>query len=195
MVSIKEAIKDFIDSDGVIEIPDIAFFNMYYGMKELLYRFEKITSSLSFEEEYPDEGERKDIYKQLHALDDFCSALRRQIKFRQAKHELMFQVQHDPRFDDPIATKQPVYDPNESQPVDQDDACCQARQCSTVDRDAAPAASSESLKDLLDMQVVAMGKGRCEDCPQDHYGTPCVKVELVGGYYICLAPTPNTVTE
>ena len=49
------------------------------------------------------------------------------------------------------------------------------------------------MKSLLDMQVVGVGNGKCEGCPQDHYGTPCVKVELVGGAYICLAPLPNSI--
>ena len=49
------------------------------------------------------------------------------------------------------------------------------------------------MKSLLDMQVVGVGNGKCEGCPQDHYGTPCVKVELVGGTYLCLAPLPNSI--
>lgn len=49
------------------------------------------------------------------------------------------------------------------------------------------------MKSLLDMQVIGVGNGKCEGCPQDHYGTPCVKVELVGGYYICLAPLHNSI--
>ena len=52
-----------------------------------------------------------------------------------------------------------------------------------------------SLKNLLGMQVIGVGQGKCVGCPQDHYGTPCVKVELIGGAYICLAPTSNTITE
>ena len=49
------------------------------------------------------------------------------------------------------------------------------------------------MKSLLGMQVVGVGNGKCEGCPQDHYGTPCVKVELVGGAYLCLAPLPNSI--
>ena len=159
--------------------------------KEMVQEFrsiQDIVNDIDFVFDY-NEDEQHLFYKLRAASEDHCNAVLKLIRF------LKVQEQSSQVCDDPIATKQPVYDPNESQPVDQDDACCQARQCSRVDRDAAPAASSESLKDLLDMQVVAMGKGKCEGCPQDHYGTPCVKVELVGGYYICLAPTPNTVTE
>lgn len=51
----------------------------------------------------------------------------------------------------------------------------------------------DSLKDLIGMQVLAFTNGKCESCPQDHYGTPCHKLELVGGTFICLAPLPNSI--
>lgn len=44
-----------------------------------------------------------------------------------------------------------------------------------------------SLKDLLGMEVVGVGKGKCDGCPMDHYQADCAKVELVGGDYLCLA--------
>lgn len=47
------------------------------------------------------------------------------------------------------------------------------------------------LKSLLGMEVIALTRAKCQSCPQDHYGTPCVKLELVGGIYICLAPKPQ----
>jgi len=56
-----------------------------------------------------------------------------------------------------------------------------------------PAESPESLKDLLGMEVVCVGDMPCDGCPHDHYGAPCVKVELVGGYHICLAAHPNSI--
>jgi hypothetical protein len=43
-----------------------------------------------------------------------------------------------------------------------------------------------SLKGLLGMKVVGVGKGKCEGCPMDHYQTDCCKVELVDGDYLCL---------
>jgi len=47
------------------------------------------------------------------------------------------------------------------------------------------------LKSLLGMEVIALTRAKCQSCPQEHYGTPCVKLELVGGIYICLAPKPQ----
>lgn len=46
---------------------------------------------------------------------------------------------------------------------------------------------SMSLRELLGMEVVGIGKGKCEGCPAEHYHAGCCKVELVGGDYICLA--------
>jgi hypothetical protein len=87
---------------------------------------------------------------------------------------------------------------------DADDACCQAR-AGRVDHDAAPAAAQtgDSLKSLKGMQVIKVCGPKCKDCPcgdglreypSGRDMSTCVKVELVGGYYLCLAPLP-IVTE
>ena len=65
-----------------------------------------------------------------------------------------------------------VQDPNESQPAD----------------------THVSLNDLLGMEVISVGDMPCDACNPDNYaGRPCVKVELVGGTYLCLAPRPNSI--
>lgn len=54
--------------------------------------------------------------------------------------------------------------------------------------------TGDSLKDLLGMEVISVGDMPCDACNPDNYaGRPCVKVELVGGYYLCLAPIPNSI--
>ena len=68
--------------------------------------------------------------------------------------------------------------------------------CSVGDGNAVvdePAITGESLKPLLGMQDIAIcGSDRkCQNCPQDN--EQCVKVELVGGFYLCLAPLPNSI--
>lgn len=89
------------------------------------------------------------------------------------------------------------------QDADIDDACCQAR-AGRVDHDAAPAASQtcDSLKELEGMQVIKVCSQKCKDCPcgdgpreypSGRDMSSCVKVELVGGYYLCLAPLPNSI--
>lgn len=52
------------------------------------------------------------------------------------------------------------------------------------------------LKDLLGMEVIKIvrpGNTLCDTCPLENYGAPCVKVELVGGIYLCLAAHPNSI--
>jgi hypothetical protein len=54
--------------------------------------------------------------------------------------------------------------------------------------------NSDSLKDLLGMEVISVGDMPCDACNPDNYaGRPCVKVELVGGTYLCLAPQPGSI--
>lgn len=74
-----------------------------------------------------------------------------------------------------------VQDPNESQPAD------------TV---------PESLKELVGMHVIKVCGPKCKDCPcgdglreypSGRDMSSCVKVELVGGYYLCLADLPNSI--
>lgn len=69
-----------------------------------------------------------------------------------------------------------TYDPNESQPVD-----------------VKPVITGDSLRNLLGMQVCRCNVP-CDVCAIDKRVGACVKLELVGGDYICLAPTPNTTT-
>lgn len=81
-----------------------------------------------------------------------------------------------------------AYDPNESQPVDLDDACCQVREHQPA---------GYAYKDLLGMEVMFVFPRchKCEYCTfrEGHNGSecPCVKVELVGGDYLCLAKRPK----
>lgn len=65
------------------------------------------------------------------------------------------------------------------QDADMDDACCQARNHNQPE--------GYTYKDLLGMKVICVGGSamKCEGCSWDCDN--CVKVELAGGDYICLA--------
>lgn len=75
----------------------------------------------------------------------------------------------------PCGRSTATYDPNESQPVD-----------------VSPAITGESLRNILGMQVCRCNVP-CDVCSIDKRVGACVKLELVGGDYICLAPLPNSV--
>lgn len=78
----------------------------------------------------------------------------------------------------------------------QDASCPVGGGCATVQdpNESQPADTHVSLNDLLGMEVISVGDMPCDACNPDNYdGRPCVKVELVGGTYLCLAPRPNSI--
>lgn len=77
------------------------------------------------------------------------------------------------------------------------DATCQVDDgIAVVDK---PVITGESLEQLVGTTVRLFHKPghKCEGCPYEvkSYGGKCEykKVELVGGYYLCLAPLPNSI--
>jgi hypothetical protein len=117
--------------------------------------------------------------------------LRGQIQRDREIPPLMMKAEHEPSFDAPRHC---------GQDADMDDACCQVRS-SRVDHTAAPAAVKElpdSISQLVGMQIVSAFRPgwKCEECAFSHidFARCEKKVELVGGYYLCLAPLP-IVTE
>lgn len=188
MEEIKKIIKDFIDSDVVVEVPDYALISLYGAMRSLFYKFDKMVTDIGFELLIPEEGEQRDIYKQRNALDDFCAALRRQIKFHQRNREvmeqMMFQTQHDPNFDD--------VDPEQK---------AQAMAMHHCGQDASRlVAYGDNLEQIIGARVRLFHTPghKCEECPYrvKSDGSSCKyhKVELISGHFICLTPNP-IITE
>jgi len=80
--------------------------------------------------------------------------------------------------------------------------CGQDATCQVDDGNAVvdkPIITGESLEQLVGTTVRLFHKPghKCEGCPYEvkSYGGKCEykKVELVGGYYLCLAPLPNSI--
>lgn len=80
---------------------------------------------------------------------------------------------------------------------DGQDATCQVGDGSAVVNEI-----PDSIKSLEGMQVIKVCGPKCKDCPcgdglreypSGRDMSSCVKIELVGGYYLCLAPLPNSV--
>lgn len=69
------------------------------------------------------------------------------------------------------------------------DASCQVDDGGAVVNEAQV---PNSIKSLIGMQVIDVKGEKCDYCVTK-YNAPCVKVELVGGTYICLAPLPNSI--
>ena len=72
--------------------------------------------------------------------------------------------------------------------------CRPGREKCQVGDGSAAVITGDSLNDLLGMEVISVGDMPCDACNPDNYaGRPCVKVELVGGTYLCLAHQPNSI--
>lgn len=70
------------------------------------------------------------------------------------------------------------------------------------DGSAAVNETPDSIKSLEGMQVIKVCGPKCKDCPcgdglreypSGRDASSCVKVELVGGYTLCLSPLPNSI--
>ena len=95
----------------------------------------------------------------------------------------MFKTQHDPNFDD--------VDPEQKAMAMSH--CGQDATCQVGDGSAVVKGQIGYDTRMIGMQVVGIGDMRCEGCPAEQYGEKCVKLELVDGTYLCLAPLPNSI--
>lgn len=80
--------------------------------------------------------------------------------------------------------------------------CGQDASCQVGDGSAVVNEVPDSIKSLEGMQVIKVCGPKCKDCPcgdglreypSGRDASSCVKVELVGGYYLCLTPLPNSI--
>lgn len=136
---------------------------VYKRIKERHAMFEATIKSVDFPFEYEEE-EQALILKEYHALEDYRDAMLRRMRYYKVRMKEL------------ASTESYGEEPEE---------------CSHCGQDVEEEPSI-SLKDLLGMEVVGVGKGKCDGCPMDRYQADCCKVELVGGDYICLAkPKPE----
>lgn len=80
--------------------------------------------------------------------------------------------------------------------------CGQDATCQVGDGSAVVNEVPDSIKSLEGMQVIKVCSPKCKDCPcgdglreypSGREASSCVKVELAGSYYLCLAPLPNSI--
>lgn len=80
--------------------------------------------------------------------------------------------------------------------------CGQDASCQVGDGSAVVNEIPDSIKSLEGMQVIKVCGPKCKDCPcgdgpreypSGRDMSSCVKIELVGGYTLCLAPLPNSI--
>lgn len=132
---------------------------MYNKIKKCHALFEGVVKSVDFPFEYEEEAQVV-ILKEYHALEDYRDAMLRRMRYYKSKMKELAEL--------------------DRQREDADDECSHCGQDAT---DEAP----QSLKELLGMEVVGVGRGKCEGCPNERHQVDCHKVWLAGGDYLCLA--------
>lgn len=150
----------------------------YNDLNGKISRLDAFLNRLDFETIVPDTQEQMLMQHQLQAMRSYRTNLKERIQL------LQVQIQAGFPCDDRVVTSAAhhcvqdasVQDPNESQPAN------------TV---------PESIKELVGMQIVRVFPPgwKCQGCAYDSDYFRCEKkVELVGGYMLCLAQIP-IVTE
>lgn len=183
--------------------------NEYAQLKERVDSLHSFLCDIDFEKRVPDPVEQRLMRDQLHMMLGYMENLRARISYQeqqQLRNMIETSIPHAPI--DSIEKRGGDIIIKQANPSGQDahDPCGELGTegnpiplPSPVDDGSAvvekPVITGESIKKLMDYQVVGVCEPGfpCEGCVQDHYNTPCVKVELVGGYMLCLAPLPNSI--
>lgn len=187
----KDLVKEYDELDAFINSLD-AFIN-----------------SLDFEEQVPDFIERELLRGKRRCMSNYRDNLKARIKCIEC--QIKKEENDRQALDDWMSMKGKVINTlcgpvklvntdeqhHCGQDADCDDACCQARgnkeaPCPVDDGNAVGKEVPDSIKNLFGMQVVSVNGEKCSYCVTQYYA-PCVKVELVGGYTLCLAKLPNSI--
>lgn len=164
----------------------------YDQLKERVCSLNSFLCDIDFEKRVPDPKEQRLMREQIHMMLGYMDNLRARISYQESQQFRQLVEQNMPHI--PIAA---VEKRGSDIIIKQAHHCGQDASCQVGDGSAAVSEDvPESIKELEGMQVVKFVRGvnaRCDTCPLDHYGTPCQKVELVGGHHLCLAPLPNSI--
>lgn len=167
----------------------------YDELNEKINALDAFINSIDFEEQVPDIIERELLRGKRHCMRNYRDNLMARIKCIEC--QIKKEENDRKALDDWMNMKGKVVDtlcgPVHLVNTDEQHHCGQDASC-PVGGGSAAVITGDSLKDLLGMEVISVGDMPCDACNPDNYdGRPCVKVELVGGTYLCLAPRPNSI--
>lgn len=189
----------------------------YKRAQRVIYSIRALVTDLNFEELMPDSQERCLMVDKLQAYDYIRTNLMNRIRFYRARVKREESIKDWSQYKKTDSTYIGVDVSDEGdhgaccqvcgdaiathhcgQDADMDDACCQAAYDPNESQpvDTKPAITGESLKKLVGWQVVSvMPPGhKCQGCLYSSDDFRCEKkVEIVGGYFLCLAPLPNSI--
>ena len=155
----------------------------YNDLNGKISRLDAFLNRLDFETIVPDGEEQMLMQHQLNAMRSYRTNLKERIQL------LQVQIQAGSPCDDRVVTSATHH-------CGLDASCPVGDGNAVVDK---PIITGESLEQLVGATVRLFHKPghKCIDCPYSSksYGGKCEykKVELVGGYYLCLADLPNSI--
>lgn len=168
--------------------------NEYEQLKERVCSLHSFLCDIDFEKRVPDPVEQRLMREQLHMMFGYMDNLRARISYQEEQQLRQMIEQSIPHA--PMASV-------EKRGGDIIIHHCGQDACRQVDDGNAvvdkPIITGESLEQLVGATVRLFHKPghKCIDCPYSskNYGGKCEykKVELVGGYYLCLADLPNSI--
>lgn len=174
----------------------------YKELQEEFKSVQDLVNDIDFVFDYTEE-EQWLFYRMRSTMEEHCGALLRLIRFLK-KQELEEQGHHcgqdaeEPRHDyRAMVEDQGIHIHDGNVPLDQC-GCIKIEGGQAQDLNESQSADTvpESLKELVGMQAVSvMPPGhKCQGCLFDRDYFRCEKkVELVGGYMLCLAPLTNSI--
>ena len=166
--------------------------NEYNNLKERVCSMNTFILDINFEKQLPHPEERRLMLEKYRSMLDYLNNLRRRIMFYEGQ-----QLKKEPGlariYRDDKGYLHAALSDGRTIEIDKTNHCGQDASC-PVGGGSAAVITGDSLKDLLGMEVISVGDMPCDVCNPDNYaGRPCVKVELVGGTYLCLAHQPNSI--
>lgn len=167
----------------------------YKDLNGKIARLNAFLCDIDFVKKVPDPTEQSLMSMQLRSMKGYLDNLRARIMFQEIKQSQ--EEKTSQAIDDWVNMNRRVVNtlcgPVHLVNLDEQHHCGQDASC-PVGGGSAAVITGDSMKDLLGMEVISVGDMPCDACNPDNYaGRPCVKVELVGGYYLCLAPIPNSI--
>lgn len=158
----------------------------YNDLNGKISRLDAFLNRLDFETIVPDREEQMLMQHQLNAMRSYRGNLKERIQLLQAQIKQDLNKPGRQVCGDVIATHH----------------CGQDATCQVGDGSAAVNEIPDSIKSLEGLQVIKVCGPKCKDCPcgdglreypSGRDMSSCVKVELVGGYTLCLSQLPNSI--
>lgn len=168
----------------------------YKDLNGKIARLNAFLCDINFVKKVPDPIEQSLMSMQLRSMKGYLDNLRARIMFQEGQQ--LREENARKQIDEWKKMKGHIIPVN----LDEQHHCGQDATCQVGDGSAVVNEIPDSIKSLEGMQVIKVCGPKCKDCPcgdglreypSGRDMSSCVKVELVGGTHLCLAPLPNSI--